>query len=366
MAKRYQRTHAQIVESYGILKGMKKPQVVVFFGGSKSNHDLSKETGYEAAHYIPRSKYDVTPVRVTEDHHWQVPLGTLPQQGSVKRVMDMFSTAVPAVTPQQGLERLFHRPVAAFMTLLRGKGGDDGAIQQLGHTVHVPVIGSNAKTSYLTSDKHLLSHAVDSIVHTPYSRLFKHTLPTDTITDQAQHDFTGPFFLKPAQEEGSVGVEKLHSIDELRTSLEQRRYAGDLVLQEHADGVEVSITFVEDERGNVQVLPPTLILPKQAAFYDHLAKRRQGRVDIKTTEWDSSPIIMEAVTIARDIYDELNCRGWATIDMILGEKGPELLEVNTIPTLSEYTPFKHQLAAAGLHPSTLLDRLLTRSLEQGI
>ena len=62
----------------------RKPRVVVFFGGDVGSFDLSEESGYWACQYIPRTKYDITPVRVNHDGNWQVPLGGLPQRGPVK------------------------------------------------------------------------------------------------------------------------------------------------------------------------------------------------------------------------------------------------------------------------------------------
>ena len=99
----------------------RKPHVVVFYGGSSGNEDLSTETGQWVCEYIPRSKYQVTPVEVTQDGKWKVPLGSLPTSGAVARVMQMLSKAVSPLVPAKALERLFTRPVDAFVSLLRGK-----------------------------------------------------------------------------------------------------------------------------------------------------------------------------------------------------------------------------------------------------
>src|SRR5688572_19782666 len=129
------------------------PHVVVFFGGTTGSHDLSQETGYWVCNYLPRTKYRVTPVRITSDGQWQVPFGGLPQQGPVDRMVEMLFAAVRPVSPSEGLQRLLRHPVQSLMTTLRGPGGNDGALQTLGKTLHIPVVGSDSQTCQQTSLK---------------------------------------------------------------------------------------------------------------------------------------------------------------------------------------------------------------------
>jgi D-alanine-D-alanine ligase len=338
---------------------MKRPPVAIFFGGTPGNHDLSQETGYWACHYIPRSKYDVIPVHINEDGKWQVPLGTLPQHGTVDRMLDVLFQSVPAVSPHQGLERLMRHPLRAFMTVLRGPGGDDGAMHALGKTLGVPVIGSSTEA---TAQKHLLNRMVDDIVPTPLTRHFAQRTPTEAIIEEARRDFVPPFFVKPAQEEGSVGIEEVHSMDELLPALKRVQASGDILLQERSPGTELTITLIQDSSGSVQILPTTAILPTNARFYDHMAKRRAGRVAFQQVPWQDDWRTTEGAAVARELFDALGCQDCVSVDVTVGESGPTLLEVNTIPTFTEFTPLRHQLSAAGLHPTTLFDRLLQRRL----
>ena len=174
-----------------------------------------------------------------------------------------------------------------------------------------------------------------------------------------------PLFVKPSSQEGSVGVEEIQSMDELAAAISHAKSRGDIIIQEKQHGLELAYTLVQDRRGNVQALPPTVITPKTSYFYDHLAKRRAGRVNLSTVDTYENPAIAEAEAIARDVYDELGCAGIVQIDMMAGDKGVDTLEVNTIPVLTELTPLKQQLKRAGLHPSLMFDDMITRALEQG-
>lgn len=340
----------------------KRPRIVVFYGGSAGNHDLSAETGYWMCQYIPRSKYDITPVRVMPDGTWKVPLGSLPRSGPIGRTMSMLTEAVRALPPAQALERLLARPIASMLTVVRGKGGDDGSLHSLGQALGVPVIGSPYATCQQTSNKHLFNQAISEIANTPHTHRFRSSENPEEIIDQIREEFLPPLFIKPIDEEGSHGIEHVENVDDLASAVKKATMNHTILLQEKLAGAELSVTLVEDARGNVLALPPTVITTKRAPFYDALAKRRPGRAVLHTPSTNDNPVIAEASAIAHEIYDELGCRGIVTVDMIIGDGMVDVLEVNTIPTFSELTPLKHQLKTGGLHPATLFDNLIARSL----
>ncbi len=339
----------------------KRPRIVVFYGGSAHNFDLSSETGQWVCQYIPREKYDVVPVEITPDGKWKVPLGSLPRSGPIGRMMSMLSQAVQALSPTRAIERLLRQPVQGFMTVVRGRGGDDGSLHSLGQALSVPVVGSPYDTCQVTSNKHMFVKTLGDMVDTPYTERFRPRDSVEATVDDIRDRFMLPLFIKPITEEGSFGVEYIESLDELGAAI-GKQHDSNLIVQERLPGQELSISLTQDSRGKVYALPPTIIVPQKAMFYDHLAKRRSGRARLHTPQATDNPIMVEAATIARDVYDELGCQGLVTIDMVAGEDLVDVLEVNTVPTMTEMTPLKHQLKAAGLHPATLFDHLLGRAL----
>lgn len=339
-----------------------KPTVVVFFGGSSETADVSQETGYWMCNYIPRSKYRVVPVKVMADGQWQVPLGALPQQGPVTRMMDMLFTATRSVTARQGLERLLQHPIATLMTTIRGKGGDDGALQKLGDALSIPVVGSSSATSHQASHKDLFATRVDDIVASPDSLYFKASTPDEQIMRDVAEFLEYPLFVKPATAEGSAGVQLVETPDQLLAAIQGAKVLGEVLIQEKVPGVEMNVTILQDDKGHRTILPATLIDPRHAPFYDQLAKRREGRVGLHTTT-DRSRLLKEVETIADDIFDDLNFSGYGSFDVVADvDHGVSLLEANTVPTLTTVTPFQQQLAAAHLHPSRMVDSLITRAL----
>lgn len=342
----------------------RKLHVAVFFGGTSDNHDLSTETGYWVCQYLPRAQYRVTPVHVTHEGLWQVPLGNLPQSGSVDRMMDMMFQAVPAQPVAAAIERLLRQPVHALMTVIRGAGGDDGALHSLGQTLSIPVVGSGVQTCQQTSDKQSCARRLEDLVSVPLTYRFPHSVPPDDVIETVRTYFVPPVFVKPAAEEGSVGVEAVQHPDELPASINRVRTFGDVLVQERLSGTEMSVSVFKDDQGRIHVLPPTVIVPRKAQFYDSLSKRTEGRVTLHTPQSSEDHLLAEIYRIAEDVYRELNCRGLVSIDCIVADDTTNVLEVNTIPTLTNLTPLKQQLKVVGMHPNVLLDQLIQGSLAE--
>ena len=152
------------------------------------------------------------------------------------------------------------------------------------------------------------------------------------------------------------------SHDDLVPALQAARAQGDVLVQEKSPGSEVTVTIVEDAQGRRTILPPTIITPRTATFYDDLAKRRTGRVGLHTTT-DRDQLLKEVEAVSADIFDELQCQGYASFDFMADrDRGISLLEANTVPMFTAVTPLSQQLEAAHLHPTAMVDGLLSRTL----
>jgi len=220
----------------------KKPHLVIFFGGEVGSHDLSEESGYWACQYIPRSQYQITPVRVRADGQWQVPLGSLPQTGQIRRMMTKMFEAVPVLPAAKGLERLLRRPVDLLLTFVRGQGGDDGSLHGVGRALSIPVVGSSLPVCQQTSDKFICAQRLQDIVSSPPTKRFKKSDSPQKIVDSVRSLYVPPLFVKPIYEEASIGVEEVHSLDELGAAVKRAQKAGDVIVQKKAPGTEMSVT----------------------------------------------------------------------------------------------------------------------------
>ncbi len=123
------------------------------------------------------------------------------------------------------------------------------------------------------------------------------------------------------------------------------------------------MTLYNDEAGKIHSLPPTIITPIRAAFYDQQAKLRPGRVSLFTSKNQLPPAFNKIQEKAMAMYEELGCNGIISFDMTLNQDHATFLEINSVPTLSRLTPLLHQLKAQGLSPIQLLDQQIRSALE---
>lgn len=340
----------------------RKPRVAVFYGGSQDNRDLSCATGQWVCEHLPRSQYDVIPVHVTPDERWQVPLGSLPSSGQVGRVMEMLAGAVPMLPRARALPRLLDREPDVLMTLVRGAGGDDGSIQSLANTVGVAAVGPTPAVCITTADKQACARAIETIALSPFAIPIPHSVGAAEAAEDVLEQLPLPFFVKPRAMEGSIGVSRVENAGELSSALEAARTRGDVLVQEAPSGVELAVTVYDDEHGRLHVLPPTVVQPLRAKFFDSLAKRRAGRVKLVAGNRGDT-VVQQAMEIARAVYEQLQARGVLQIDMLSHANGIDVLEVNTVPVASAHTPLTAQLAAANITPTQFVDGLVRRALE---
>ncbi len=333
----------------------------MFFGGGADNYDLSRETGQWVSEALPRGKYDVIPVQVTPEHAWQVPLGSLPRQGEVSRATAMLMSAVPALPIPQALPRLLSREPEVFFTVLRGKGGDDGSIQQLADMAGAGAVGPSAAMCLTTSDKAMCAQAIEKLALAPFTMTVPAMRPAAEAAVEVASNFNTAVFIKPRVAEGSVGVRRVEMATELPEAIAAAQAYGDAIVQEARPGVELAVTVYQDEDGSVRVLPPTEIQPTKASFFDSLAKRRPGRVRLATREAQDT-VTRRVTQLAREVYELLGSRGALTIDMMADGNAIDVLEVNTIPVASAHTPLIHQLRAGGVAPTTFVDSLVRDAL----
>jgi D-alanine-D-alanine ligase len=109
-------------------------------------------------------------------------------------------------------------------------------------------------------------------------------------------------------------------------------------------------------------LPLTEIEPVADTFFDFRAKYTAAacreitpaRVDEATTQ--------RVQELAVAAHQELGCEGCSRSDFIVTDDGPQMLELNTIPGMTETSLLPQGAAAAGIDFEELVDRLVRSAL----
>jgi D-alanine-D-alanine ligase len=244
----------------------------------------------------------------------------------------------------------------AFLAL-HGRMGEDGRVQGLLEVLGVPYTGSGLLASALAMNK-------------PFARqLFQlHNLPTapgyvtaggDDALDR-HSDLGFPCVVKPACGGSSVGLSVVRAPGELAPAIERARcYGGSALVERQVVGREVTVGILGDEvLGSCEVAFP-------GPAFDFAHKYQGG------TQYHLPPRLPVArlrnlETLALAAYRTLGCRGYARVDLIAADSANEvLLEVNTLPGLTQTSLLPKIAQAAGLPFSALVERIAALATVDG-
>lgn len=262
------------------------------------------------------------------------------------------AAAVELGTPT--IEQLRVLDIDAAFIALHGTFGEDGRIQAMLEEVDIPYTGSNVNASRLGMDKVASKKLFrENGLYVPdYEVLTDKTLP--------RLRFGRPFVVKPSAQGSSVGVSIVEEIEDLKEAVIKAFDFGDAVLiEEFIPGKEVTVGIL-DERP----LPVIQVVPKRK-FYDRVAKYTTGMteylVPAPISEKEAAKIQAAAVLA----HKSLDCRSFSRVDMILGADGRvAVLEVNTIPGMTQLSLLPKAAAAAGIDFPQLCEKMLESAYEK--
>ncbi len=240
---------------------------------------------------------------------------------------------------------------AAFIAL-HGQLGEDGAIQSVLSLRGIPFVGSGVQASVIGMNK-LVSKWVFSL----------HQIPTpayQVITPDFSPVLTlpTPVIIKPILEGSSLGIEIVDDPAEFESVAKRiTRHYGVCLVESMITGQEVTVGVIH-QNGQPRALP-VLELRSSNRIYDYEAKYTEGKTKFVLPA-ELSEAQTEAVqTLAVKTHNALGCHGMSRTDMIVNPKmGPYVLEVNTLPGMTDLSDLPAQAKCAGISFDSLVDTLL--------
>lgn len=249
------------------------------------------------------------------------------------------------------------------LVMLHGPGGEDGRLQGLLDLLGLPYQCAGVLGCALAMNKPLAKDRY---------RLFGLPVARDLVLTRGEPDPAGrvlaelglPCVVKPAQEGSSFGISIVRAATELDPALAKAFALDKVVLvEEYLAGRELTAAVI----GNAQpeALPLVEIIPGQGhQFFNFEAKYTPGA----SREICPAPLDPETTRRVQDLglaaHRALGLKGYSRSDLILTEKGPVLLETNTIPGMTQTSLLPQAAAATGLSFAALLDWLLELALEE--
>ncbi|HEX5307543.1 MAG TPA: D-alanine--D-alanine ligase [Solirubrobacteraceae bacterium] len=256
------------------------------------------------------------------------------------------------------------RPDFVFVAM-HGRGGEDGTLQDLLETLSIPYTGSDPLASALCMDKMLFKRLLSLHgIPTPPFHSFNETafreLGGAQTFPRLLDELALPVLVKPVAQGSAIGIKFVHRPEQLPGAILGAFGYGDRVLVErHIAGRELAVTILDGSDGPRALPVVELFTPE--SFYSYEAHYTIGQLRMESPA-DLKPDVRERVEqVALESYRLLGCRDFARVDLILDEhEQPQVLEINTIPGLTETGIVTAAAEAAGMTFAELVGAIVAR------
>ena len=246
-----------------------------------------------------------------------------------------------------------------FMAL-HGTPGEDGKLQGYFDMIGIPYTSCGVVQSALTFSKSLTVAVLSRYgVHTAKSTVVNKK--DNATADDILKKVSLPCFVKPNEGGSSIGTTKVKQKAELMPAVEKGLKEGDeVIVEEFIEGTEITCGVIR-YKGKIKALAITEIVCK-AEFFDFNAKYQDQATEEITPARIPLPIEAECKNLSQYIYQVLDCRGMIRIDYIIKQGKLFMLEVNSIPGMTERSLLPQQAEYAGISRKDLFGNAIDEAL----
>lgn len=305
-------------------------RIGVLMGGRSSEREVSLRTGQAVYQSLLRGGYDAVAIDVT---------ARLPQD-----LKD-------------------HEVAIAFLSL-HGPGGEDGSIQGFLETIGMPYTGSGIQASAVGMHKVVTKTVLDAhAIPVPMGTVVQRGHASSLAKVLKGAKLTLPVVVKPASQGSTIGVTIVRRPGQWKGALAlAHRYDPEAMVEAFIPGHEVTIGILGGPGGALSVLPPIEIVAPDG-FYDFSAKYQKGKTHYLCPAPLPAKIITQIEALALRTFQVLGCEGAARVDFRITPKGrPYVLEINTVPGMTETSLLPMAAAQAGIDYDQLVVRILQSAL----
>ncbi len=238
--------------------------------------------------------------------------------------------------------------------IMHGRGGEDGEIQGALDVLQIPYTGCGVMASAISMNK-LMTKRIWSGANLPTPAFI--VLTPETDFDEVVEQLGLPLMVKPANEGSSIGMSKVNKAEELKAAYEcAAEYDSLIFAEEWVTGHEYTIAILGDEA------LPVIRLEVQSDFYDYEAKYSSNDTQYHCPCGLDEEEEKALQVLAKKAFDVVAGSGWGRVDVMRDQKGNYcLIEVNTVPGMTDHSLVPMAANAAGIDFEDLVLRILETS-----
>ncbi len=315
-------------------------KIAVITGGYSAEKIVSVKSAETVMATLDRTKYIPYLIHIEEDKWYHLNNGT-----EILMNKDNFSFKLP------NEEITFD---AAFIAL-HGTPAEDGLLPAYFELINLPYTSCSPLAAQTTFDKGTTIALARSYQYTT-SRSIELDSSQKSEAKVLTEELNFPVFVKPCHAGSSFGISRITEINELEEALELAfQHSRTCLIEEEIKGTEVTCgTYIE--KGQINTLPITEVVAHND-FFDFESKYH-GKADEITPARISKEDAELIHRSSKNIYQDFKLKGICRIDYILSDGKAYLIEINTVPGLTNESFIPQQVRAAGMELKDFFNLLI--------
>jgi len=296
--------------------------VGVLMGGRSAEREISLKTGNAVCAALTRRGYRVKPIEADSSLPWT----------------------------------LRSKKIEVAFLALHGRGGEDGTVQGLLEVLGIPYTGSGVRASAIAMDKASTKSILQANgIPVPRGTVLNHEYPKRMLPAGLQW----PVVVKPSSEGSTIGVSIVRSSKTWKSALRRSyQYDSKAIVESYIEGREIAMGVIDGK------VLPAVEIQAPGGFYDYQAKYKKSDTRYVCPASLRQGPLNRMQVLAVQAYEVIGCDGAARVDFRLSRQGrPVILEINTIPGMTERSLLPMAAAQAGMTYDELVERMLKSAMK---
>ncbi len=275
---------------------------------------------------------------------------------AVAKALRLLGHEVFEIDPRDGKFVLPGKTDVVFLAL-HGTYGEDGTVQAELEKLGVPYTGCDAVASRIAFDK-VLTKEKCLAAGVPTAKF----VTVKSAQTPLPKNLSLPLVAKPSRQGSSVGLQFIERADEWPKAIaESLKFDSKVLVEEKIIGRETTVGILDG-----QVLPVVEVRPKRGN-YDYQTKYTAGATDYFCPAEFDAATTKKIQDAALGAFNAVGGRDYSRVDvMVCADGSPVVLEVNTLPGMTETSLLPKAAAVVGMNFAELCERMVRLAMKRKV